>query len=97
MLMYKRPQFNDWDTAIKFWNIFGSLANTDTGEVINKIDDSTFLRSDGTVYRQVRHLITGSDGSVMTVLDTGSDKDSGHPGMAVTTFSGSGSHLGEDW
>ena len=82
---------------MKFWNIFGSLASTDTGEVINKIDDSTFLRSDGTVYRQEGHLITGSDGSVMTVLDTGACTDSGHPVMAVTTFSGSRSHLGEDW
>lgn len=97
MLKYKRPQFNDWEKAMKFWNIFGSLATTDKGEVINKIDDSTFVRSDGTVYRQEGHLITGSDGSVMTVLDTGTDIDSGHPGMAVTTFSGSRSHLGEDW
>jgi hypothetical protein len=82
---------------MKFWNIFGSLTSTDTGEVINKIDDSTFVRSDGTVYRQEGHLITGSDGSVMTVLDTGADTDLVHPGMAVTTFSGSRSHLGEDW
>jgi hypothetical protein len=73
---------------MKFWNIFGSLASTDTGEVINKIDDSTFLRNDGTVYRQEENLITGSDGSVMSVMDTGADADSGLPGMAVTTFGG---------
>jgi hypothetical protein len=73
---------------MKFWNIFGSITTTDTGEVINKIDDSTFLRSDGTVYRQEGHLITGSDGSVMTVVDTGVDTDSGLPGLAVTTFGG---------
>jgi hypothetical protein len=73
---------------MKFWNIFGSLASTDTGEVINKIDDSTFLRNDGTVYRQEGNLITGSDGSVMSVVDTGADASSGLPGMAVTTFGG---------
>ena len=73
---------------MKFWNIFDSHASTDTGEFINKIDDSTFLRSDGTVYRQEGHLITGSDGSVMSVVETGADLGSGHPGMAVTTFAG---------
>jgi hypothetical protein len=73
---------------MKFWNIFGSLASTDTGEVINKIDDSTFLRNDGTVYRQEGNLITGSDGSVLNVVDTGGDTGSGLPGMAVTTYSG---------
>jgi hypothetical protein len=74
---------------MKFWNIFGSLASTDTGEVINKIDDSTFVRSDGTVYRQEGHLITGSDGSVMSVVDSGADTSSSLPGMAVVTFGGS--------
>ena len=73
---------------MKFWNIFGSLASTDTGEVINRIDDSTFLRNDGTVYRQEDNLITGSDGSVLNVLDTGADIGSGLPGIAVTTYSG---------
>ncbi len=73
---------------MKFWNIFGSLASTDTGEVINKMDDSTFLRNDGTTYRQEGKLITGSDGSVMSVVDTGADAGSGLSGMAVTTFGG---------
>jgi len=80
---------------MKFWNIFGSHASTDTGEVINKIDDSTFLRSDGTVYRQQGHLITGSDGSVMSVVDAGAGTGSGLPGMAVTTFSGLSTD--DDW
>ena len=82
-------------SAMKFWNIFESLASTDTGEVINKIDDSTFLRNDGTVYRQEGNLITGSDGSVMSVVDTGADAVSGSPGMAVTTFGGF--RKDEDW
>jgi hypothetical protein len=73
---------------MKFWNIFGSLASTDTGEVINKIDDSTFIRNDGTVYRQVGNLITGSDGSVMSVVDTGTGIDNSLPSMAVTTYGG---------
>ena len=73
---------------MKFWNLFSSFASTDTGEVINKTNDSMFLRSDGTVYRQEGNLITGSDGSVLNVVDTGADKSSGLPGMAVTTYSG---------
>ncbi len=80
---------------MKFWNIFGSHASTDTGEFINKTDDSTFLRSDGTVYRQEGSLITGSDGSVLNVIDTGADLGSGLPGMAVATFSGS--RIDDDW
>ncbi len=75
---------------MKFWNIFGALASTDTGEVINKIDDSTFLRNDGTFYRQEGNLITGSDGSVMSVVDTGAGTgiDNSLPSMAVTTYGG---------
>jgi hypothetical protein len=80
---------------MKFWNIFESLASTDTGEVINKIDDSTFLRNDGTVYRQEGNLITGSDGSVMSVVDTDADAGSGLPRMAVNTFGGF--RKGEEW
>jgi hypothetical protein len=88
MLKFSQPPLDDWEKAMKFWNIFDSLATTDRGEVINKIDDSTFLRSDGTVYRQEGNLITGSDGSVMSVVDTGADAGSGLPGMAITTFGG---------
>lgn len=80
---------------MKFWNIFESLAKTDTGEVINKTNDAMFLRSDGTVYRQEGNLITGSDGSVMSVVDTGADAGSGLPGMAVTTYGGF--RKDEDW
>lgn len=88
MLKFRPAQFNDVESATKFWNIFGSLASTDTGEVINKMDESTFLRNDGTVYQQEGSLITGSDGSVMSVMDTGADAGSGLPGMAVTTYGG---------
>jgi hypothetical protein len=97
MLKFSQPQLDDWEKAMKFWNIFDSLATTDRGEVINKIDDSTFLRSDGTVYRQEGHLITGSDGSVMTVLDIDPHASSGHAGMAVTTYAGSRSSLDDEW
>jgi hypothetical protein len=95
MRKFRLAQFNDGESAVKFWNIFGSLASTDTGEIINKIDDSTFLRNDGTVYRQQGNLITGSDGSVMSVVDSGAEAGSGLPGMAVTTFGGF--RKDEDW
>lgn len=80
---------------MKFWNIFGALASTSTGEVINKIDDLTFLRNDGAVYRQEGNLITDSDGSAISVVDTGADAGSGRPSMAVTTFGGF--RKDEDW
>jgi hypothetical protein len=96
-LKFRPAQFNDGESAVKLWNIFGFHASTDMGEVINKIDDSTFLRSDGTVYRQEGHLITGSDGSVLSVLDTDPHASSGHTGMAVTTYAGSRSSLDDDW
>jgi hypothetical protein len=80
---------------MKFWNLFSSFASTDTGEVINKTNDSMFLRSDGTVYRQEGNLITGSDGSVLNVVDTGAYTSSYLPGMAVTTYSGFSKD--EDW
>lgn len=75
---------------MKLWNLFSEFASTDTGEVINKTNDSMFLRSDGTVYRQEGNLITGSDGSVLNVVDTGAVTGSGIPGLAVTTYSGFG-------
>lgn len=75
---------------MKLWNLFSAFASTDTGEVINKTDDSMFLRADGTVYRQDGNLITGSDGSVLNVVDTGADIGRGQPGVAVTTDSGFG-------
>lgn len=86
---------------MKFWNIFSAFASTNSGEVIHKVDDATFLASDGTVYHQQGHLITGSDGSVLTVLDSGvdanhaEDADSRPAGIAVSTFGGIRS--GDDW
>lgn len=80
---------------MKLWNLFSAFASTDMGEVINKTNDSMFLRSDGTVYRQEGNLITGSDGAVLNVVDTGSDTSSGIPGLAVATDSGFGKD--DDW
>lgn len=97
MLKFRPAQFNDVESAMKFWNIFGSLASSDTGEVINKIDDSTFFRSDGMVFRQQGQLITGSDGSVLNVVDTDPHASTGRSGMAVTTYAGSRSSLDDDW
>lgn len=73
---------------MKLWNIFDWFVSTDNGEIVNKIDDLTYLRSDGTVYREQDNLITGSDGSVMTLLDTGGATQSGSPRMAIRTYSG---------
>ena len=34
---------------MRFWNIFDWFVSTDKAEVINKIDDHTYLRANGTV------------------------------------------------
>lgn len=73
---------------MRFWNIFDWFVSTDKAEVINKIDDHTYLRANGTVYREQGDLITGSDGSVMTLLDGGQESDSGLPRIAVRTCAG---------
>ena len=73
---------------MKLWNIFESFVSTDSGEVINKINDHMYLRANGTVYREQGNLITGSDGSVMSLLDTGDVADSAAPRIAVNTYAG---------
>ena len=54
---------------MSFWNIFGKTATSDTGEVIQKVSDSTFVSSTGTVYNRFGSTTTGSDGSVYTSMD----------------------------
>ena len=34
--------------AMSFWNIFGKFAVSDTGEMIQKVSDTTSISSDGT-------------------------------------------------
>ena len=51
---------------MSFWNIFGRLAVSDQGETIQKVSDSTFISSKGTVYTSTGKYTNGSDGSVFT-------------------------------
>ena len=53
---------------MSFWNIFGKLDVSDTGETIQKISDTTSISSDGTTYTKLGSTTVSSDGSVFTQM-----------------------------
>lgn len=72
---------------MSFWNLFSRFATTDTGEVINRVGDDTYVTSSGKVFRQIGDNIIGSDGSTMHVVN-GVGKDNISPGFAIQTNKG---------
>ncbi len=73
---------------MKLWNFFSQFASSSEGDVINKVNDQTYMGTDGTVFRRQGSVITGSDGSIINLLDAGSDVDRTSPRMGVQTFDG---------
>ena len=73
---------------VSFWNIFKNLATTDSGEVINRASENTFVDQHGKVFTQIGNIITGSDGSIFNVVPGIGSKDGSTPGMAIRTFNG---------
>ena len=69
---------------MSFWNIFGKTAISDTGETIQKVSDSTFISSDGTVYNRMGNTTSGSDGSVYTQMGPFSTDGSVRQGHTAT-------------
>lgn len=73
---------------MSFWNIFKNFVTTDTGSIINKVSDNTFVDQHGKVFTQNGNIITGSDGSIFNVMSDIGSKDRSAPGMAIRTFKG---------
>ncbi len=80
---------------MKIWNFFNLFASSTEGDLINKIDDKTYIGSDGTVFHRHGTVISGSDGSIINVVDTGSNFDRASPRMGVQTFDGYNNE--QDW
>lgn len=69
---------------MSFWNIFGRLVVSDTGETIQKVLDNTSISSDGTTYTKMGNTNVGSDGSVFTQMGIFSTYGSTRMGSAAT-------------
>lgn len=75
---------------VSFWNIFKNFVTTNSGEVINRVSDSTFVDQQGKVFTQTGDIITGSDGSIFNVIPDIGSKDGSSPGMAIKTWNSFG-------
>ena len=67
-----------------FWNIFGKLAVSNTGEMIQKVSDTTSISSDVTTYTKMGSTTVGSDGSVFTQMGSFSSDGTTRMGSSVT-------------
>ena len=79
---------------MSFWNIFKDFVTTDTGKIINKVSENTFVDSNGKVFVQNGNVITGSDGAIFNVVEGIGSKDGSAPGMAIQTSKGYGDDYG---
>lgn len=75
---------------MSFWNIFKDFVTTDTGKIINKVSENTFVDPNGKVFVQTGNIITGSDGSIFNVIEGIGAKDGSAPGTAIQTIKGFG-------
>ena len=69
---------------MSFWNIFGKIAVSNTGETIQKVSDTTSISSDGTTYTKMGSTTVGSDGSVFTQMGSFSTDGSTRMGSTAT-------------
>ena len=65
-----------------WWNIFERTAVSDSGEVINKLSDTTSVSSNGTTYTRMGSTTVASDGSMFTQM--GSFSSDGSTRMGTT-------------
>ena len=68
---------------MSWWNIFGRNAVSDTGEVINKLSDTTSISSNGTTYTRMGSTTVGSDGSMFTQMGSFSSDGSSRMGSSA--------------
>ena len=69
---------------MSFWSIFGKTATSDTGETIQKIDDTFSVSTTGTTYTKMGNTTMGSDGSVYTQTGSFSSDGSIRMGLGST-------------
>jgi hypothetical protein len=76
---------------MSFWRIFDRFAVTDKGGIINKVSEGTYVSSDGKVFTQTGSVISGSDGSLFSIIDgSGMDERNTIGQMAIKTSTGFG-------
>ena len=69
---------------MSFWQILGRFAVSGTGETLQKVSDTTSVKSDGTTYTKMGSTTVGSDGSVFTQMGNFSTDGSTRMGNATT-------------
>jgi hypothetical protein len=69
---------------MSLWSIFGKTATSDTGETIQKIDDTFSVSTTGTTYTKAGNTTMGSDGSVYTQMGSFSSDGSIRMGAGST-------------
>ena len=67
-----------------WWNFLGRTAVSDSGEVINRLSDTTSVSSNGTTYTRMGSTTVGSDGSMFTQMGNFSTDGSVHMGSGAT-------------
>jgi hypothetical protein len=69
---------------MSFWSIFGKTATSDTGETIQKIDDTFSVFTTCPTYTKMGNTTMGSDGSVYTQMGSFSSDGSIRTGAGST-------------
>ena len=69
---------------MSFWQIFGRMAVSDSGETLQKVSDTTSVSSNGTTYTRMGSTTVGSDGSAYTQMGSFSSDGSTRMGHTAT-------------
>ena len=69
---------------MSFWNIFGSMAVSDQGEMITRLSDTMSVSSKGVTYTKMGNMTFGSDGSSFTQMGDFSTDGSVRMGNTTT-------------
>ena len=69
---------------MSWWNIIGRTAVSDSGEVIQRMSDTTSVSSSGTIYTKMGPTTVGSDGTTFTEMGPFSSDGSSRMGNGAT-------------
>ena len=81
---------------MSFWKIYDKSAVSDQGETIQRLGDTTSVRSKGTVFSHMGSTTLGSDGSIFTQMGSFSSDGSSRMGD-TTTGLGAVFNKKEEW